>query len=293
LARPALSASRSLDVIDLLAAFPGRSFSLSEIAGATEINIASCHAILLALLERGYLARGSRQKTYSLGPTLAAVGESAIKAQPLIASSKAAARRLFNDLQIPVLLSGLSGNEVLGIVSIADATGRGPGLNAGQRVPLIPPAGAPFLAWSSDDAKEAWIASGVSELEVAQDWRVALDHIKRRGFQLNLRPPGHSGPSPMMTEMALGVDISHHKDRLLNSMRKLDYHPTEPEEIDPAVSYDVVLIASPIFGSTGEALFNLCLGGFTHLLSGAVVLQYADRLMHACLDVMRAHRERE
>ena len=46
MSRAALSASRSIEVIELLTAFPERQFTLSEVVKTTEINIASCHAIL-------------------------------------------------------------------------------------------------------------------------------------------------------------------------------------------------------------------------------------------------------
>ena len=46
MSRPGLAASRSIDIIELLSLFPERGFTLSEIVRATQINIASCYAVL-------------------------------------------------------------------------------------------------------------------------------------------------------------------------------------------------------------------------------------------------------
>ena len=87
MARPALSASRTTAVLDLLTAFPGRAFTMAEIVRATKINVASCHAVLAALTSRGYLTR-LPQKTYVLGPALIAVGHASRLSQPLVARAQ-------------------------------------------------------------------------------------------------------------------------------------------------------------------------------------------------------------
>src|SRR5271165_1671284 len=147
-----------MEIIDFLAAFPGRAFTMSEIARAAKINIASCHAVLSALISRGYLTRDADQKTYALGPALVAIGKVALKSQPLVLRAEQAAQALSRDLGLPVLLTALVGEEILAIASVADPSGRSPSMRVGQRMPLVPPVGAPFLAWSSTAAIEAWIA---------------------------------------------------------------------------------------------------------------------------------------
>ena len=108
MSRPALSASRSIAIIDFLAAFPGRGFTLSEIARAANINYGSCHAVLNALTLSGYLKRGPNQKSYVLGPALIAIGQSALKSQPLFPRIQDATRKLVRELKLPVLVSELT-----------------------------------------------------------------------------------------------------------------------------------------------------------------------------------------
>ena len=290
--RPALSASRSVDVIDFLAAFPGRSFTLSEIARAAKINIASCHAVLSTLVERGYLARRADQRTYCLGPALVAVGDAALKGQPLVARAKEAAETLFREFDVPVLLSAVVGAEILGVVSIADAAGRTPGLRVGERIPLVAPVGASFLAWSSEETIEAWLDRSASPRNerLADEWRSALALIRQRGFQVTLHAPDSPHIASLMAEMASGRGLSSYKDEAISLINSLEGRLSQSETADPDELYDVALIAAPIFDQNGGAPFSLCLGGFAEKISGAAISAYADRLVRTCLQVMRDDR---
>lgn len=292
MARPALSASRSIDVIDFLASFPERRFTLSEIARAAKINITSCHAVVNALASRGYLTRSPNQRTYTLGPTLVAIGQAALRSQPLVARAREAAESLWRELGIPVLLSAAIGDEILGIVSLTDAAGRSPGLRVGERMPLVAPVGAPFLAWSSDAAIEAWIARHTSPRNErsADEWRHTLALTRKRGYQVTLRAPNSLEIASLMAEMASGRHIPDHKEELVRLVNSLDREMSQPETIVPDEFYDIILIASPIFDQNGEAAFSLCLGGFAEKLTGATITDYADRLARKCLEIMRADR---
>ena len=53
--RPALSADRALQVIDVLVAHPTQRFTLTELSRRTSINPASAHALLAVMLRAGYV----------------------------------------------------------------------------------------------------------------------------------------------------------------------------------------------------------------------------------------------
>ncbi len=287
--RPALSASRSIDILDFLAAFPGRAFTLSEIARAAKINIASCHAVLSTLTERGYLSRSPKQRTYVLGPALVAVGAAAQRSQPLIERARDAADALFREFGVPVLVSGIAGDDVVGIISIPDASGRSPGLRAGQRMPLVPPVGAPFLAWAPEPEINTWLekASPTKDSALIDGWRRSLAMIREHGYHVTLISPESVKLSVMLAELASGRRVSDYKDNVVSLINSPDWDRLEPETIDPDACYNTASIAAPIFDENGAATFNMCLGGFSDKLKGATLLNYADRLVRSCLQVMR------
>ena len=282
MARPALSAARGIDIIDLFAAAPGRSMTMSEVARATEINVASCHAVLTVLAERGYLVRDAQSKTYALGPVIYAAGQAALAAQPLLAHAEAAARALFAELHIAVMMSAAIGDEIVGIVSINDKDGRPPLLRTGERRPRIPPVGAPFVAWSGEPAVEAWLA-GASDPAAL---RRAVETIRDRGFEVLLRTTETADRVSQLLQMAepraAGSDGFH----------RLGPDMALPDRIEPDAFYDVTMIAAPIFDRQGACAFNLCLGPFPDRLAGQAILDLADRLLEACVAVMHADRAR-
>lgn len=293
MSRPALSASRSSDIIDFLASFPEREFTLSEIMRATKINVASCHAVLATLTDCGYITRCPKQRTYTLGPALVAIGQSALHSQPLIASAKQAAENLLQDIGAPVLLSAVVGDEILGIVSLPDASGRLPGMRVGERKPLVAPLGAPFLAWCSEDIIEAWISrhQGPFDESTAEAWRHSLKLVRERGYQVMLRAPDSPPIGALMSQLAAGHREPDYKDEVNRMVNSFDSQLSQPETIEPDKIYDIVLISAPLFDRNGRAAFNLSLGGFSKKLSGETILHYADHLVRSCIDIMQADRE--
>lgn len=282
MARPALSAARGIDIIDIFAAAPARSMTMSDVARTTGINIASCHAVLTVLAERGYLVRDAQSKTYALGPVIYAAGQAALAAQPLLAHAEAAARALFAELHIAVMMSAAIGDEIVGIVSISDKDGRPPLLRTGERRPRVPPIGAPFVAWSGEPAIEAWLA-GASDAEAL---RRAVETIRDRGFEVLLRTTETADRASQLLQMAeprtAGADGFH----------RLGPDMALPDRIEPEAFYDVTMIAAPIFDRQGVCAFNLCLGPFPDRLAGEAILDLADRLLEACVAVMHADRAR-
>jgi DNA-binding IclR family transcriptional regulator len=290
--RPGLAASRSIDIIEFLSLFPERGFTLSEIVRATQINIASCYAVLNRLTERGYLTRSPEEKTYTLGPSLIAVGQAGFRSQPLIALAKTAAEELLRELAVPVLLSTVVGDEILAVLALEDAEGRSPGMWVGERLPLVPPVGAPFLAWASEEAVAAWLArrTAAPSEALAKEWRRDLELTRMRGFQIILRASAWPSTASLISQMASAAhtgDYKHEVRRLINSF---EVQKAQPATIVDDELYDVLLLASPIFDHRGEASFNLALGGFPQKLTGATIAGYADRLMRTCLEIMRADR---
>lgn len=293
MSRPALSASRSSDIIDFLASFPEREFTLSEIMRATKINVASCHAVLATLTDCGYVTRCPKQRTFTLGPALVAIGQSALKSQPLVSRAKEAAEGLLQELGVPVLLSAVVSNEILAIISLADSSGRFPGMRVGERKPLVAPIGAPFLAWSSEKEIDAWIARHQSPIEgsLAEAWRHSLALIRQRGYQVMLRAPDSPQIATLMSQMASGHHVPDYKDEMARLINSFDSQLSQPETIETDEIYDIILISAPLFDQNGRAAFNLSLGGFPKKLTGAMILNYADQLVRTCLEIMRADRE--
>jgi DNA-binding IclR family transcriptional regulator len=290
-ARPALSAARTTDILDLFAAFPGRAFTMSEIMKATGVNVASCHAVLSVLTQRGYLSRSDADKSYVLGPALLCVGQAALQSQTLVARAQQAAERLFDEVRIPVLLSTLAGDDLLALSAFSLPDGQNVRLRAGQRVPLIPPVGAHFLAWASEPEIEAWLARAEPQTdEHLASLRDALALVRSRGFQVTSRVSGNTEFSALMAQMSVGQPPLDYRSRAAHALSDDTWALTQPETIEPGEAYDISLIAAPIFDREGQARLSLGLGGFSGPVEGQRILDLSAQLLDTCLRVMREER---
>ena len=288
MSRPALSASRGTRILDLLASRPDRRLSLTEIVRETGVNAASCLAILGELTQRGYLCRHASRKTYWLGPTLIAAGEAATVANPNLERARRAAESLRRDLGLPVLLSMRVGEEIVGVFSLPDEDGRTAGLCPGERVPLVPPVGASFIAWGTPDEAERWIALrvGADANHVAQRLRETLARTRERGFHVTLRRQETEDIASMVARAASGDRKSGFHRQIAALAEELDFAAAQPDMLDTDAMHDALLIASPIIDSDTSAIYNLCLGGFAGPLTGTAIADLGRRLTISCVEAM-------
>jgi len=248
--------------------------------------------VLTTLTNRGYLVRSGNDKTYKLGLSLIAVGHGAEKSQPIAVRAMEAADRLCTELGVGALLTTAVGEEILAVYALEGPTGRNPGMHDGERLPLVAPFGAPFLAWASEAEMDAWLARGTKPEDPAIAGRILRDIaiIKKRGYQMHFTTGGTNSFGALISEMAASESVADYKSKISSLANAFHYHMEQPEDIDEEASYEVTLIAAPIFDRDGNAVFNLGVGGFTGPLSGKAINRYAERLLVACLEVMRSER---
>lgn len=284
--RPALSAQRAVQIIDMLASDPRRGYAMSEIIRGTGINIGSCHALLSVLTDSGYLNRCPRQKTYTLGPALAAAGQCAMTSQPLLNSAQKVATELSQDLNVPVLLTTVVKDEIVAVLSIANEAGQRPGLDVGQRVPLAPPLGAVFVAWSGDEVIEQWLAKKPDlDGDELKKWQAAIALVRARGCQIVLKAKDEA-LSTIMSDI-----VSHalpgESVEWREFFESFDTPLLQPDDIVDDELYDVASITVPLFDENRTVVFGMALTGFREKVTGAALNDLVRALLRACMQIMR------
>lgn len=182
MARPALSANRALDVLDFLASHSRQQFTLSDISGELGINLASAHAVLAALESAGYVVRHPRLRSYSLGPSVVALGNAALECHPSIDHARDEARRLSEEIGLGVAISSVAGDDIVILGRVGTHRARDVEAYVGQRIPLVPPVGAVFVAWQ-DPA--AWLERAADP----EAMRAGLEEVRRRGWAASFERP--------------------------------------------------------------------------------------------------------
>ena len=201
--RPALAATRAIDIINYLAAHPTESFTLSDIVKRVGINVASAHAVLLVLTDAGYLVRHSRLRTFSLGPSLVAVGSAALEHHWAIDIARDEFRRLCVELDLEGAVCAPAGDEIVFVARAGEHQPRGIPLHVGHRVPLVPPLGPVYVAWS-ETATEGWLAraGGSATAEELNGYRRLLESVRTRGYWVALEAEARRGLGEALEQLA-------------------------------------------------------------------------------------------
>ena len=152
---------------------------------------------------------------------------------------------------------------------------------------MIPPLGAPFMAWAPEAQLRHWLAQAPEGARDPAPYQRLLSLVRERGYAVTLQNPVRS----QLGEVVANLSDSPHEAGLHNRMTSLIgelgldvYHLAA---IDPAQSYEVGMLSAPIFNVHGHAAFTLSLLGFKEALTADAIQELAERLMTSCLMVTR------
>ena len=287
MARRAPAVERAVAVLNYLAAHPGERFTLSEIARDLTLNKATLHAILGALTEAGYLVRENEAKTYALGPALVALGNSALGSFSAVDTAMPEMQALTDELGLLCVASAAIHDEI--VILSRSGTPRPFGVNVqpGQRLPLAPPLGTVFVAWSKPDRIEKWLSRvGPGASKNAKDrYRRAIAAVRARGYSVGLEGPP---PPPRGNSSSRAKRGADHAPTLAESVRTVEIEEYALIELDPSASYRLNHIGAPVFGPDGDVALGLFLIGFAGGIAAERVPEHATRLLHACERVTKA-----
>lgn len=265
MSRPALAADRAVTVIDLLLEHAGRRFTMSEISRNTGVNMASLHALLAVLERRGYVAREPAHRTYGLGPALIAAGAVSLARLPAIREALDALDSLSHQLALEVVLSVATGPEILVVGRAGHSSAFGDALRVGQRLPLSPPLGAAFLAWSPAAEVERWLERAhppLTDDERAQQLR-ALEVVRARGYAIGLDSAANRSFGTAITlEPDAATDRVEVGDRLEALLSQLAQSRYQLESVDEGQTYDVATVSAPIFDAHARVIAAVAASGF-------------------------------
>ena len=280
MARPAPAIDRCVAVLNHLASRPTRQFTLSELARDLGLNKATAHGMLNTLADAGYLIRDPEAKTYALGPALIALGNAALASTPAARLAEPHMAALSEEFDLECVASAAIADEIVILARAGTPRPLGINVEPGQRLPLAPPLGTAFVAWSGDEAIDRWLSHvgpqhGEADL---RRYRAALATVRERGYSVALGGEG--------------------QQRLVEALQEAGHGPSRGGEeyalVELAGSsrYRINHIGAPVFGPRGEVALALFLIGFRGQIAAEEVPRYADRLLQAADTVTAALRGR-
>jgi len=283
--KPALAAVRATAVLNYMTVQPKLAFSLSELSKALDVSPASMSSILLALNDAGYVVRQPRHRTYELGPALVAAGHSAAQRHPEIEAARPEMKRLAASAGGECIASAAVGADILILSIEGRPTGRSRQTWIGQRLPLMPPFGQIFLAWSSDREVDKWIArlNGRIDSETAEALRSSLDEVRARGLAIGLRNDQVDEFVDLVHEAAEHPSQIH--DRLLEAIpQQISGYTLRSINVD--AQYDVANLAVPIFGPDGSVVLAMTMFGLAGI-KGSDLIDLGSEMLSSSRTVTR------
>jgi DNA-binding IclR family transcriptional regulator len=269
-------------VLELLARHPDERFTLSEVARRCSLNKATAHALLSTLSERGVLLRHPEEKRYSLGPRLVAIGDAARRGYSAVDFAPAVLDGLAAATGLHASAWEMAGDQVVR-VGRAVRPGNERGSAAPLRLPLVPPVGLVFMAWSDPATVEAWLARA-GAVETVGPAVEALPAIRSQGFgvmegspewQALTRDDGRAGA-------ALASDVSSPEAKRA-LLRAVANQPLVVSALRDDHDYHPADVTAPVFGSDGSVALAVTVSGVADAgpVDGAELRNLGQRVVAA------------
>lgn len=281
MARPAPAVERIVAIIEFLAARPEHAFSLSELSRRLRLNKATAHAALNSLVEAGWLIRHQSDKTYTLGPALVTIGAAAAARQrELVEFAEPEMHTLADELGLQCIASAVIGDEMVILAKAGRSAPLEVSVPVGQRLPLVPPLGTVFVAWAAPEEIERWLRRVGPSANPRQlkRYRKALAAVRARGYSIALE-------AGTRAQLASALGDRREVEALIE---KLGHEEYALAELDSSASYEVSLLAAPVFGPDGRVALALTLFGFRGQLEAAQIPAIGERLRSAADAVTNA-----
>jgi DNA-binding IclR family transcriptional regulator len=276
-------------VLELLAAYPAERFTLSEVARRCEFNKATAHALLATLSDHGVLLRHPDEKRYSLGPRLVAIGEAARRGYTALDFAPGALERLAARTGCWAR-AFVRRDDVVAQVAQAGVPGD---VDPDETVvlPLVPPVGMAWMAWSDGPSVEAWLARATSA-DVVPAAVEALPAIRLDEFVVTPATAEWCRLSEPRRARGRGRSAGSDDGRAL--LAALGRAPLVVTRLDDGRSYRVAELAAPVFWATGEVALVMTLSGLGgNERTGADVRLLAAEVTAAARGLTAAVRGRE
>ena len=289
MARPAPAVDRAIQVIDLLVTHPAERFTLTELVRRTGLSLGSAHAILAALESSGHITRHAVTRAYSLGPALVVAGLVALDQHPGIDAARRLIGPLAEQLGTETALTARTVDEIVFIARAGEPTPNGPAIRAGERVPLVPPFGAVFMAYAPDGEVDDWLArTPGGDRQAAARCRNALEQVRARGFSVTTS----SDVQRLLGERAFILTDDPARSELHADIAELFAALVKEEypllDLDEDRRFDIGIVAAPVIGPDGSVIAAVTATGFPTGMPTAAVLE-AGRRVRDCAAVATRH----
>jgi DNA-binding IclR family transcriptional regulator len=254
-------------ILNFMASHPGQAFALSDIVRALKLSRATCHALLTGLVEVGYLYRAT-DKTYVLGPSLAAIGRAAAEHSSPLQVAQPEMRQLADEFDVVCGAYFLEGDVLHLRDRAASVSHVGYPIPLGARRPLRSAQAAAFFAHTPGEA-EGWLkrTDAAPSPERRELMLKGMEFVRAHGFLVLARKSGADLSGVFSAE-----GLTANTDDMVLTLAA----------VEPAQLYPVAALMAPVLDAAGRTSFCLLMAGFANPLTGEQIMAAGERLRSAC-----------
>jgi len=285
--RRALSATRAADLLNYLAAHPDESFSYSELSNRLGVNQASTHSLLIALTECGYLSRDPKTRAFSLGAALVAIGDAALRVNPIIDETRVEMAKLSKELDMGAVALVRAGTDALCIARAGPRRPRVEPPEVGQRIPIMAPLVSVFVAWADNEKVDPWLLRASMSDAEQERAREILERVRNRGYSVALEVPGRRRLGGLIADLAEDPHSQALQSQLHRAIEELGRAPFQLREVD-GQKQSISTITAPVFDRQGDVCAAVSLQVFARALDPSGVAAIGDRLLDMTRSVSRS-----
>jgi flavin reductase (DIM6/NTAB) family NADH-FMN oxidoreductase RutF len=224
----------------------------------------------LLFFQRGY-------GKFSLLSTPPAASAELISQLRLVDSVRLQMQALAEDLGVECLAVSLIDDEMVVTGSAGRPQNRAVLTRLGQRVPLVPPMGAAFVAWADGGSVEAWLSRAAGHDPLTRERHLQiLERVRQRGWSLTLDRPGVRMLESAVFHLPDAAGPEGHTE--VASVLSGLGDAYEPVELDEERAQPVNNIMAPVFAADGSVALLLALYGLPELMSTSQIEMCAARL---------------
>ncbi|MGH6747165.1 IclR family transcriptional regulator [Novosphingobium sp.] len=269
MSRSSPGVARMAAILNFIADHPRQSFALTDLVRALKLSRATCHALLTGLVDVGYLYRTS-DKTYVLGPALAAIGRTAAEHFSPLQVAQPEMRKLADDFDVVCGAYFLEGDTIHLRERAASASHVGYPVPLGTRMPLRWVQATSFFARNPREADAAQVRINPSpSAEQLEQLHGGMAFVREHGFIALIRRADSSRTAEISTS-------------------GLEDPPVVPQtELEDERAYPLMAIMAPIYDARDRVSISLVLAGFNGSMTGAEARRAGEALADACARISR------
>jgi DNA-binding IclR family transcriptional regulator len=232
----------------------------------------------MALTECGYLSRDPKKRTFSLGAALVAIGDAALRENPIVDEARVEMAKLAKELEMGAVALVRAGSDALCVARAGPRRPRVDPPEVGQRIPVMAPLVSVFVAWAPEQEVDQWLLRGSTSDPEQQRSRESLERVRNRGYSVALEVPGRRRLGGLIAELAEDPHSKTLRHQLHKTIGELGRTSYQLEEAD-GQRRRISTITAPVFDRHGEVCVALSLQVFGRALEPSGITAIADRLL--------------